>query len=60
MRWAPYVPVAERRAKALKKMQKLSKQGHVIQPIEIQGRTIAHTFWGKAWCTHMESLGLSS
>ena len=36
-------------------MQKLSKQGHVIQPIEIQGRTIAHTFWGKAWCTHMES-----
>ena len=55
MRWAPYVPVAKRREKALKKMQKLKKQGHDIQPIEIEGRTIARTFWGKAWCEHMES-----
>ncbi|MBA2648993.1 MAG: hypothetical protein H0U75_05200 [Legionella sp.] len=55
MRWAPYVPVAERRAIALKKMQQLKKKGHMIQPIEIQGRTIASTFWGKAWCSHLES-----
>ena len=55
MRWAPYVPVAKRREKAVKKMQQLKKKGHLIQPIEIQGRTIAHTFWGKAWCSHMES-----
>ena len=55
MRWAPYVPVAKRREKATKKMQQLKKKGHVIQPIEIQGRTIARTFWGKAWCSHMES-----
>ncbi len=55
MRWAPYVPVAKRRADAAKKMQKLAKKGFVIQPIEIQGRTIARTFWGKAWCDHMES-----
>jgi uncharacterized Zn finger protein len=55
MRWAPYVPVAERRAKAAKKMETLKKKGQSIQPIEIQGRTIARTFWGKAWCDHMES-----
>lgn len=55
MRWAPYVPVAKRRATAAKKMQQLKKKGHAIQPIEIQGRTIARTFWGKAWCSHMES-----
>ena len=52
--WAPYVPVAERRAKAAKEMQKLKKNGHKIEPIEIQGRTIAHTFWGLAWCDHLE------
>lgn len=55
MRWAPYVPVAKRREKAAKKMQQLKKKGISIQPIEIQGRTIARTFWGKAWCTHLES-----
>lgn len=55
MRWAPYVPVAKRREKAQKQVKKLAKNGKAITPIEIQGRTIAHTFWGKAWCTHIES-----
>lgn len=55
MRWAPYVPVAKRRANAAKKVAQLTKKGHHIQPIEIEGRTIARSFWGKAWCTHMES-----
>src|SRR3990167_7192773 len=55
MRWAPYVPVAKRREKALKKMAQLKKKGHHIQPIEIEGRTIARSFWGQAWCTHMEA-----
>lgn len=55
MRWAPYVPVAKRREKAKKQVKKLAKNGKAITPIEIQGRTIVHTFWGKAWCTHMES-----
>jgi uncharacterized Zn finger protein len=55
MRWAPYVPVAKRRAQAAKQMERLKKKGHAIQPIEIEGRTIARTFWGKAWCSHMES-----
>jgi hypothetical protein len=33
-----YVPVAERRAKAKKEMEKLRKQGKTIEPVEIEGR----------------------
>jgi uncharacterized Zn finger protein/DNA-binding XRE family transcriptional regulator len=51
----PYVPVATRRAQAKKKMETLRKKGQKIQPVELEGRTIARTFWGKAWCDHMES-----
>lgn len=53
--WRPYVPVAQRRAQAMKKIGKLKKKGVVIQPIEIEGRKIASSFWGKAWCDHLES-----
>jgi uncharacterized Zn finger protein len=53
--WKPYVPVAERRRKAMKKMETLRKKGVDIQPISINGRKIAKTFWGEAWCNHLES-----
>jgi uncharacterized Zn finger protein len=53
--WAPYVPVAEQRRKALKKMESLRKKGQVIFPVNIEGRTIVKTFWGKAWCDNLES-----
>jgi len=52
--WAPYVSVAQRRAQAQQQMKKLQKQGKNIQPIEISGRKISHTFWGNAWCDHLE------
>lgn len=55
--WAPYVPVATRRADARKQMDKLRKKGVDIQPVEISGRIIARSFWGKGWCDHMESFG---
>ena len=55
MYWRPYVPVAARRAKARREMNKLRKKGKDIQPIEIEGRTIARSFWGKRWCEHLES-----
>jgi uncharacterized Zn finger protein len=36
-------------------MKKLRSKGMEIEPIEIQqGRKIAHTFWGEAWCKHLE------
>ena len=55
MEWRRYVPVAARRAKALREMNKLRKKGKDIQPVEIEGRTIARSFWGKRWCEHLES-----
>ena len=53
--WRPYVPVATRRAQAARKMAKLAKKGQKVQPVAIEGRKIAHTFWGQAWCEHLES-----
>jgi len=53
--WGRYVPVAERRAKARREMDKLRKKGKNIQPVTIDGRTIARSFWGKGWCDHLES-----
>ena len=53
--FAPYVPVAERRAQAAKEVAKLRKKGHPVSPIVLEGRTIATTFWGKAWCRNLEA-----
>ena len=47
--------LAEQRARARRDMDKLKKKGKHIQPIEIEGRTIARSFWGKGWCDHLES-----
>ena len=38
-------------------IDKLRKRGHSIAPVTIEGRAIATTFWGKAWCTNLESYG---
>ena len=54
-RFKPYVSVATRRANAQKKVSKLTKGGKVIRPVQIEGRTIARTFWGKAWCENLEA-----
>lgn len=53
--WAPYVSVSQRRAQAQKKMDKLKKQGTVIEPVEITGRHISIKFWGKKWCDHLDT-----
>ncbi|HEY0835929.1 MAG TPA: SWIM zinc finger family protein [Azospirillum sp.] len=53
--WAPYVPVAERRRQAALEVAKLRKKGQPVSPVVIEGRAIASTFWGKAWCDNLES-----
>jgi len=53
--WAPYVSVAERRKKAAKKVAALQKKGRTVSPVQIEGRAIARTFWGKAWCDNLEA-----
>src|ERR1700756_4096197 len=53
--YRPYVPVAQRRAQAAREVAKRRKKGEAISPVVIEGRTIAHTFWGKAWGDNLES-----
>ncbi len=50
-----YVSAAERRAKAERKLAQLKKKGGTVQPVSVQGRTIARSFWGKAWCSNLEA-----
>jgi uncharacterized Zn finger protein len=52
--WKPYVSAAERRRQAAREMEKRKKQGHAVSPVGIEGRTIARTFWGRAWCENLE------
>ena len=51
-----YVPVAKRLAQAKKYALDVAKgEGRKPQPVEVSGTKIAKTFWGKAWCDHLES-----
>jgi uncharacterized Zn finger protein len=52
--WNPYVRVAARRQQAAHRLAKLTKKGHQVSPVQIEGRKIATTFWGKAWCENLE------
>src|SRR5260370_2761709 len=50
----PYVPVGTRRRQAARELAKLEKKGGRTSPVVIEGRTIAGTFWGEAWCDNLE------
>jgi len=50
-----YVSVAEKKAKAAKKLKQLKKKNPHINPIVIDGTAIARTWWGKAWNKNLES-----
>lgn len=60
MRWHDdneyeYISVAERRRRAREKAQQLRADGEHLRPIEpFKTRGIATSFWGKAWCRHLE------
>ena len=56
MPWYPrYVPVSARRARAAREIRALQERGEAVQPVEIKGRDIARSFWGRRWCEHLES-----
>jgi len=52
--FAPYVSVGARRAQAARELAKLQKKGRKMSPVAIEGRKIAGTFWGEAWCDNLE------
>jgi uncharacterized Zn finger protein len=50
----PHVTVRSRQADASRELARLRKAGRAVAPVIIDGRTIARTFWGKAWCDNLE------
>ncbi|MBS1992379.1 MAG: SWIM zinc finger family protein [Cyanobacteria bacterium SZAS LIN-3] len=54
-KWPKYVPVGKRRQKASREIDVLRDAGIGVQPVEIDGRKIARTFWAMKWCEHLES-----
>ena len=53
-RWKATPTVAEKRRQAEKRLAKLSKTGGGLSPVVLEGRKIATSFWGKAWCENLE------
>ncbi|RYD04123.1 hypothetical protein N752_16200 [Desulforamulus aquiferis] len=50
-----YVSVEEKKAKAEKALKKLKKNNPGLEPVIIEGRTLARSWWGKAWNLNLES-----
>ena len=51
----PYVLVGARRARVARVSDELRRNGVDVQPVHIEGRSIARSFWGRRWCHHLES-----
>jgi len=49
-----YVTVAEKKAKAEKKLAQLRKKNPKIAPVVIEGNALARTWWGKSWNKNLE------
>jgi uncharacterized Zn finger protein len=49
-----YVSVAEKKAKADRKLKQLMKKNPGLSPVRISGNTLAASWWGKAWNTNLE------
>ena len=52
--YPPYVSVAEKKAKAAKKLKQLQKKNPDIKPVVIEGSAIALSWWGKSWNKNLE------
>jgi len=44
-----YVSVAEKKARARRKLEQLRKKHPDLQPVVIEGGSLVRTWWGKAW-----------
>jgi uncharacterized Zn finger protein len=53
--FGPRLSAAERRHRGEREVARRKKKGLAVEPVTIEGRAIAQTFWGKAWCEHLES-----
>lgn len=44
----------ELKKKSVASKKKAKEKGQILEPVVIKGRTIAGTWWGKAWCDNLE------
>lgn len=54
-RFSAYVSVGERKKAAEQEVAALRKAGRTLEPVVLDGPKISATFWGQAWCEHLES-----
>jgi uncharacterized Zn finger protein len=47
--------IQEQRRNAARESHRLAKTGEKLSPVVIEGRAIASSVWGKAWCENLES-----
>jgi len=47
--------VAERRDQAAAEVRRLERAGRKVWPVLIEGRKMAKSFWGAAWCRNLEA-----
>lgn len=52
--YPPYVPVAEKQSRNRRAVAKLRRGNAQIQPVVVEGRTIARSWWGKSWNSNLE------
>ena len=45
---------SELKQKAEASRKNAEKKGNVLEPVVIQGRSIANSWWGRAWCANLE------
>src|SRR5215475_6351097 len=50
----PYVPVAQRRARADQQLRQLQKKNPHLKPVLLTGQSLATTWWGKSWNNNLE------
>lgn len=53
--YKPYQSVAQRRADAAAEVARMRAAGEAADPVLIDGKAIATTFWGKAWCKNLDA-----
>lgn len=57
MSWYQYESAREKKERMEREFKKRTARGEVLEPLEVpEGRRkITRTFWGNAWCQHIES-----
>lgn len=52
--YGDYISVDQKKAQAQERIKKLIKKGEKIEPVYIEGKSIANTWWAKAWNKNLQ------